>query len=133
MNFPDRRNGAGNPAVQALCRYRLEFGIASLAYVVVIFASIHVLQTQTLGPLIRTLVAATPAVPMLFAIIFVVRFVNGTAALGLTYGFLENIGFPHVNAWWAFISIRRILGPLTPPNRKALQVTKRDSPRRLYP
>ncbi|MGZ3562990.1 MAG: hypothetical protein ACXVAS_14240 [Vulcanimicrobiaceae bacterium] len=110
MNFPDRRNGAGNPAVQALCRYRLEFGIASLAYVVVIFASIHVLQTQTLGPLIRTLVAATPAVPMLFAIIFVVRFVNGTAALGLMYGFLENIGFPHVNAWWAFISIDAFRG-----------------------
>jgi hypothetical protein len=28
-----------------------------------------------------------------------------TAALAITYTFLEGVGFPHSQAWWAFASI----------------------------
>jgi hypothetical protein len=28
-----------------------------------------------------------------------------TAALAVTYTFLEGVGFPHSQAWWAFVSL----------------------------
>ena len=105
-------------------RYMLELGLATVAYAVILVLSIHLLKTAGLTGALRDLVAVTPAIPMIAVIFAVMRFIGSvdelqrqihiealavaagiTAALGLTYTFLEGVGFPSVQAWWAFASV----------------------------
>jgi len=102
-------------------------------YAVVLIASIHALQTQHFSPVLRDLIAVTPAIPMFGVVAAVIQFMLSidelqrqihleafaiaagvTAALALTYTFLEGVGFPHSQAWWAFVSIDAAWGLALP-------------------
>jgi hypothetical protein len=99
--------------------YLKEFGIAIVGYMVVLAISVTWLNGNPDGPW-RVLVALAPMVPALFAVLVVVRHLGrldelqrriqleaiafafgGTAVLTFSYGFLELVGFPHVN--WHFV------------------------------
>lgn len=98
-------------------------------YAVVLVVSIRALQTRDFTPLVRDLIAATPALPMFGVLAAVVQFMLSvdelqrqihlealaiaagvTAALAMTYTFLEGAGLPHSQAWWAFVCVDVIWG-----------------------
>ena len=105
-------------------RYVLQLAALMLLYVVVLVASISALKAHTFGPSLRALIAVTPALPMFGVVAAVIQFMLSvdelqrqihlealaiaagvTAALAITYTFLEGAGLPHSQAWWAFVSI----------------------------
>lgn len=105
-------------------RYALQIAVLSTLYVVALLASIRTLQTNHFEPLVRDLIAVTPALPMIGVIAAVIAFMLGidelqrqihlealaiaagvTAAFALTYTFLEGVGLPHSQAWWFFVSV----------------------------
>ena len=108
---------AMNKATRA---YVLQFGGAMLAYVVVLVASITVLQqTPHFAAPIRAVVAVTPTIPAVFGLLVFVRFLGSmdelqrriqldalgfafgaTAILTFAYGLLENAGVPQLRAIW---------------------------------
>jgi hypothetical protein len=113
-----------NPVDLANRRYILQLAVAMVAYVAKLVTSIQLLKTHSYSPELRTMIAVTPAFPMFAVLYAVVRYVQSvdelirqmhlealaisagiTAALAITYTFLEGIGFPHSQAWWAFVSI----------------------------
>lgn len=105
-------------------RHKIELVTGVVAYMVLLFVSIHELKQGASG-VARVLWAVSPMVPATFVVVSTVhriRFMDelqrriqaealafaaaGTALLGLTYGFLEgSAGFPHVEAWWAWVSV----------------------------
>lgn len=105
-------------------RYVLELSFALVAYIAILYLSVRVLQAGHVSGAFRDFVAVTPAIPLFAVIAAIVRFIRTidelqrqihlealaisagiTAALALTYTFLEGVGFPHSSAWWAFASI----------------------------
>lgn len=105
-------------------RYIWQMVVLMLLYVAILLVSIHALKTGHFSPQFRALIAITPAIPMFGVVAAVVQFMLSvdelqrqihlealaiaagvTAALALTYSFLEGVGFPHSQAWWAFASI----------------------------
>jgi hypothetical protein len=95
-----------------------------IAYIIILLSSIQLLKTHSYAPAVRTLIAVTPALPMFAVVYAVVRYMQSvdelirqihlealaisagiTAALSITYTFLEGVGFPHSQAWWTFASI----------------------------
>ncbi len=105
-------------------RYVTQIIALMTSYIVILLISIHVLQTANLSPLWRDLLAITLALPLFGVVAAVIRFLGSvdelqrqvhiealaiaagvTAALAITYTFLEGVGFPHSEAWWAFVSI----------------------------
>lgn len=110
-----------NPIKQAYRRYMLHLGIASAVYVVVVLgADLLVKHLDLQGPLRYTLLLA-PLVPVGFMLPIMVRYLRETdeferrivteslaiaaavtAMLSVTYGFLENVGLPHLSAWWTY-------------------------------
>ena len=99
--------------------YVVQFGGAMAAYVVVLIASLVVMQHTQLAPPIRALVAVSPAVPTVFALLAFLRFLTrmdelqrrihlealgfaygATAILIFAYGFLENAGLPRLSYIW---------------------------------
>jgi hypothetical protein len=98
--------------------YTLEFGAAMLAYMLVLFGSIQLLQAHPQAAW-RVPVALAPVVPACFALLAFLRYLARVdelqrriqleaigmsfAAVGLltfAYGFLEGIGFPHIGLIW---------------------------------
>lgn len=96
--------------------YVIQFGGAMAAYAVVLFASIALIQHTQLALPLRGVVALAPLVPLVFALLAFVRFLRrmdelqrriqlealgfgfgATAILTFGYGFLENVGFPHLS------------------------------------
>lgn len=113
-----------NPVKVANRRWLVDALVTMVAYIVILVLSVHALKTGHFSPAIRVLIAIAPAIPVAALIVALVRFLRGidefqrqihlegfaisagiTAALGLTYGFLESVGFPRVSAFWAFVSI----------------------------
>jgi O-antigen/teichoic acid export membrane protein len=105
-------------------RYIWQMIVLMVLYVVILLVSINALKTGHFSPLFRDLIAVTPAVPMFGVVAAVIQFMLSvdelqrqihlealaiaagvTAALALTYTFLEGVGFPHSQAWWAFASV----------------------------
>ena len=99
-------------------RYIKEFGSAMAAYAVLVFLSIWLLRRDVHSPL-RALYALLPVVPAGFALWAAVRFFRGldelqrriqfeavafsflaTCLITLTYGFLQNAGFPPGDWVW---------------------------------
>ena len=108
-------------------RYFIELIVSFAVYVLVLVASITLLRTHHFSPLLRTLIAVTPALPVFAVLASILRFILSidelqrqihleamaisaalTAALSMTYTFLEGVGFQHSQAYWAFDSL--ILG-----------------------
>jgi len=99
--------------------YVREFGLAMAAYVVVLLASVSLLEG--VDQPVKTLVALVPLVPAGFALMAYLRFLTrmdelgrriqlealafGFGAAGMltfAYGFLENAGFPRISYTWVF-------------------------------
>ncbi len=102
-------------------QYRREFLSAMAAYVVVVIVSITLINISPSTAWWRVPLALTPVIPAIFGIIAYMRFVGrmdelqrriqfeglafgfGVAGiLTFSYGFLENVGFPHINLLWVF-------------------------------
>ena len=102
-------------------QYLKEFMSAMAAYVILVVASIAIINFSPSGAWWRIPVAVTPIIPAIFAMRAYIRFVSridelqrriqfeglafGFGAAGIltfSYGFLENVGFPHISWLWVF-------------------------------
>ena len=114
-----------NPMKRVARRYFIEFGVAMAAYVVAIFVSRWLLRgpMQQAGDGWQIAIALTPLVPVLFVFAAVVRVLRrtdelsrqicvdslaiaggATALLAVTYGLIEGGRFPHLSAWWTYVT-----------------------------
>jgi hypothetical protein len=101
-------------------RYRVELLSALALYVAVLFGSIMVARGMEPG-WSRTALLLTPVVPVMLAVWAIARHFGRmdefvrlrsleslaaaagvTAALSLTYGFLESAGFPKLSMFWVW-------------------------------
>src|SRR5262245_14309204 len=104
---------------QVVKRYFKEFGTAMTAYVVVLIASVTVLNNVELPQIAKIAVVLLPIIPVIFVIITMLRVLRNsdeliqriqlqavvfsaitTGLITFTYGFLENIGFPPFPTIW---------------------------------
>ena len=110
-------------------RYQVHLIVAMLIYMALVFVSVTLLKTEH-APTVRTLLALMPALPIVWVMWAVIRYLGeadelqrrvhlealsiaagATAFLSLTYGLLEDLaGFPHFSAWWTFVVIDMIWG-----------------------
>lgn len=105
-------------------RYVWQMLVLMAVYVVILLVSIHALKTGRYSLIFRDLIAITPAIPMFGVVASVIQFMLSidelqrqihlealaiaagvTAALAITYAFLEGVGLPHSQAWWAFACV----------------------------
>jgi hypothetical protein len=105
-------------------RHLFQMSGLMVLYVAILLMSIHALKTGQYSPQFRALIAVTPAIPMFGVVAVTIRFMLSidelqrqmhlealaiaagiTAALALTYSFLEGVGLPHSQAWWWFVCI----------------------------
>lgn len=112
----------------AVKRYMRELFLSSAAYVLLIIVSTLITRVFLDSPW-RGLVAVTPVVPAIFMVMAFVRYLNGidelqqriqlmaigfsagvTGLLTFTYGFLENVGFPHIPLLWIFPTLILLWG-----------------------
>src|SRR5579862_1056036 len=110
-----------NPTQLAQRRYLAGFTIGMVAYVAVLFAAMSLVNHYQPQGLLRYLLLLVPLVPVAFVFAIAVRFYRDTdefeqrimteslaiaavvtAALSVTYGFLENTGLPRLSAWWTW-------------------------------
>lgn len=108
-----------NPTTAARRRYLIEFWIAIVAYMLVLFFSVYVLRGLT-GPWVYP-VALLPVIPIIGVLLAVIRWMQSTDELErqlqttslavaggitmmyvVTYGFLENAGLPHASMWFTY-------------------------------
>ncbi len=101
-------------------RYRRELGGSMVLYGVVLAGALHVAKTMPPGAA-RTLLLLLPLIPVVLAVGVVARqfrrmdeFVRlrslesiaigaaVTAGWTMTYGFLENVGFPRLSMFWVW-------------------------------
>jgi len=97
-----------------------EFGTAMAAYVIVLIVSITLINISPNSAWWRIPLALAPVIPAIFAMIAYMHFVGrvdelqrriqfeglafgfgGAGILTFSYGFLENVGFPHIS--WLFV------------------------------
>src|SRR5262245_4858411 len=102
-------------------RYRLELGISLAIYIVTLHATIHFARPMEPSTL-RTALLLIPVIPTMLGVWAIVRHFRRmdefvrlrslesiafaaavTAALAVTYGFLENVGFPKLSMFWVWI------------------------------
>ena len=100
--------------------YLKEFGTAMTAYVIMVIVSTTLINISPSSAWWRIPLALTPVIPAIFAMIAYMRFVGridelqrriqfeglafgfgGAGILTFSYGFLENVGFPHIS--WIFV------------------------------
>ncbi len=106
---------------EATRSYLKEFGAAMIAYIVVLFLSIWAITTHLLRSPWRYPAALLPMIPAGFALVAAVRHLGrldelqrriqfealafafgGTALVTFGYGFVENVGFPHLSWFWVW-------------------------------
>ena len=104
---------------QVVKRYYKEFALSMSSYVIVLIASTWALNNIELAKAIQVVVVLVPVVPILFVIAAILRALRDsdelirriqlqavvfsaitTGLVTFTYGFLENIGFPHFPTSW---------------------------------
>ena len=122
---------ATNPTTQATRRYAVEFTVSMVAYVLILLGSVYLLNHGAHGALM-IIVALLPVLPLAAVFAAVVRWIlttdeyqrqtivtalaiagGATAMLAVTYGFLENIGFPKMSVWITFVIFSSIWGIAT--------------------
>jgi hypothetical protein len=98
--------------------YTFQFLSAMLAYFVILFVSVALIQRDPQSPW-RYALAVAPVVPAFFALLGFIRFLGrmdelqrrihlqaigfgfaATSMLTFAYGFLEDVDFPHINYTW---------------------------------
>jgi hypothetical protein len=108
------------------------------AYAVVLVISIQLLTNNVGGAALRPVIALLPMLPALGVIAAIIRHLKrideleqriqlealaiafmGTAFLTFSYGFLENVGFPHISwfAVWPIMAVLWLLGLLVARRR----------------
>lgn len=109
-------------------RYMRDLSLSSIAYVLILSVSTLVVNNNPDSPW-RILIALTPVIPTIFMVLVFVRYLSGidelqqriqlmaigvaAAVTGLAtfaYGFLENIGFPHLPLVWVFPTLIALWG-----------------------
>jgi len=104
---------------QVLKRYYKEFFISMTFYVILLIASITVIENFNLPQAIKIIVVLIPVIPTIFVIIAIMRALQDsdelqqkvqlnaitfsaitTGLITFSYGFLENIGFPSFPTIW---------------------------------
>lgn len=102
-------------------RYFKEFGISMGFYVVLLLASVEILTNVELPKAEQIVVTLIPVIPTIFVVIAVMRALRDsdelqqkiqlqavtfsaivTGLITFTYGFLENVGFPHLPSLFIF-------------------------------
>lgn len=104
-------------------RYLREFIYSMIAYVLTLIPSILLITWFADMPINTTIivVALAPVIPVVFMIIFFLRYLSKidelqqriqllaigfaagtTSMLAFSYGFLENVGFPPISLMWVF-------------------------------
>lgn len=102
-------------------RYFKEFGISMGFYIVLLIASILIITNVGLPKAAQVIVTLIPVVPTIFVVIAVMRALRDsdelqqriqlqavtfsaivTGLITFSYGFLENIGFPHLPSLFIF-------------------------------
>ena len=100
--------------------YLKEFGAAMTAYVIFVIVSTTLINISPSSAWWRIPLALAPVIPAVFAMIAYMRFIGridelqrriqfeglafgfgGAGILTFSYGFLENVGFPHIS--WLFV------------------------------
>lgn len=106
---------------QAMQRYMKEFLIAMAMYVLILIASVTLLNSVELARVWQIVVSVAPALPVVFVIIAILRLLRDsdelqqrvhllattfsavlTGFITFSYGFLENIGFPKLPTFAIF-------------------------------
>jgi hypothetical protein len=104
---------------QVLRRYMKEFLIAMSMYVLILIVSITLLNNFEFSRAWQIVISIAPALPVIFVIAAILRALRNsdeliqriqlqavvlsaitTGLITFTYGFLENIGFPHFPTIW---------------------------------
>ncbi len=110
-----------NPTASARRTYFWQFSLSMIAYVIAIIVSRNYLEAHHPANPARTLVAASPIIPVIFLFLAIVRYVlatdelmrrmivnslalagGATVLLAVTYGLIEGEGFPFISAWWTY-------------------------------
>ena len=105
-------------------RYLWQMLALMVLYIVILLASISALKHGHFSRTFTDLIAVTPALPLFGVVAAVIQFMLSidelqrqmhlealaiaagvTAALAITYTFLEGVGFPHSQAWWSFVCV----------------------------
>ena len=113
-----------NPTTQAARRYYWQFGVAIALYMIVLIASIELVERLGLTGAAKIALLLLPVVPVGLVFAACVRFYQRTdeltraiageslalsagltALLAVTYGFLESAGLPKLSAWWTYVTI----------------------------
>jgi hypothetical protein len=113
-----------NPTVRARRRYIVRFTIAMIAYALVVLTTVLLVKRLEVHGIARYLLLAAPLVPLGFLVPVLIQYLRETdeferriqleslaiaggvtAALSVTYGFLESAGLPHPSAWWTWIVV----------------------------
>lgn len=100
---------------KAAKEYTMQFSVAMVGYVLVLFASTYIIKANP-DAWWRVPLAVAPVIPAFFGLIIFVRYLGrmdelqrriqldaiafgsgATAILTFAYGFLENVGFPHMS------------------------------------
>ena len=100
--------------------YAREFGLAMVAYGATLFLSIWLINTAPGAPW-RFAIALLPMIPAIGVLVAVLRQLRrmdelqrqiqfealafafaGTALITFGYGFVENVGLPHLNWFWVW-------------------------------
>ena len=95
-------------------RYLLEISLSLVLYLIVLTFSLNYLKKDNLDHTVQIIICLLPVLPCIFTVMSVIRLINrldelqrqiqlnalafsftGTALATFSYGFLENIGFPH--------------------------------------
>ena len=114
-----------NPVTRATRRYFLEFWISMTAYVAVMWLSRWLLHGRMRGAseAQQIAIALLPVIPTILLFAAIVRLVRrtdeflrqvcvdslaiaggATALLAVTYGLIEGERFPHLSAWWTYVT-----------------------------
>lgn len=109
-------------------RYMRDLSLSAGAYAIVLFASTFIVNNNPDSPW-RILIVLTPVIPTIFMVLAFVRYLNGidelqqriqlvvisvaaavTGMATFAYGFIGNIGFPHLPLVWVFPALIALWG-----------------------
>lgn len=107
-------------------KYAKEFGMAMIAYTIIVVISLRILGAGIESQTLRALISISPIIPLIAVCWTILRNIRrsdelqraiqvealaialaGTAILTMGYGFLENVGYPRLTMFvvWPVIAV----------------------------
>lgn len=107
-------------------KYAKEFGMAMIAYIIIVVISLRILGAGIESQTLRALISISPIIPLIAVCWTILRNIRrsdelqraiqvealaialaGTAILTMGYGFLENVGYPRLTMFvvWPVIAV----------------------------